>query len=123
MKSDDFGRSRSEFKESFYRLASDSGINLCKEWEASMPDFVPVLVKFFDEKTNRIFTVEQSVEGSASFDYAIRKTGVHFEQEDLLLRYENAFDNMSSILEIYKKWVVEKIGGSEMDEILAKQRT
>lgn len=122
MTSDDFTGLRSSFRESFYRFASDNRIELCKEWEAPMPSFVPVLVKLFDAKTNRIFTVEQYQEDLGSFDYAIRKTGLHFEQDDLLLRYKNASESLGAILEIYKKWIVEEIAADKIDEILGNER-
>lgn len=89
-----------------------------------MPEFVPVLIKLFDAQSNRILTVQESSENvaTASFDFAIGKTGVYFEQVDLLLVYKNALENIPSIFEIYKKWFIEKIANQEMEEILTKQR-
>jgi hypothetical protein len=121
MTTPNFGSLRSTFKESFYKLVTDNQVTACKEWEAPMPEFVPVLIKLFDEKTNRILTVEENDTNDVfDFDYAIRKTGMHFEQDDLLLIYKNALENLPSIFEVYKKWFIEKITTEEMEKILIK---
>lgn len=121
--SNNYNELRSVFRERFHAFANDNKVNVCNEWEATMPDFVPVLIKFFDAQTNRILTVQETSGNIAtdSFDFAIRKTGIYFEQADLLLVYKNALENIPSIFEIYKKWFMEKVENQEMEEILTKQ--
>lgn len=115
---DNFSQYRSAFMESFYRISDDNEVKLCKEWEVPLPVFLPVLAKLYDEKLKRILTVELSDDDQNPFDYAIRRTGLHLEEDDLLIRCRNPIENIYPIFEIYRTWFVEKISSEKMDEML-----
>ncbi len=108
-----------DFRKKFLRLVKERGLKVEKEWETPFPDFVPVVAKFVDVELGRIFTIEGSSDFEFASDYAIRKTGLNFDQYDLLLKFQDASSNLSRILDIYDKWFIEVRSVQEMEKYLS----
>lgn len=114
--------SENDFRKKFLRLVKESGLKVQKEWETPFPDFVPVVAKFVDADLGRILTVEESSDFEFATDYAIRKTGLNFDQYDLLLRFQDTSSNMGRILDIYDKWFIEVLSLQEMEKYISGEK-
>jgi hypothetical protein len=116
---ENFTARRAAFKERFYKFAQENGVKVCAEWGVSLPDFLPIMIKLYDANSKRIFTVEYFDDDQTPFEYAIRKTGIDFEENDLLFRCRNCEENVSMILDIYALWFIDGLSTEEMERALA----
>lgn len=108
---------KDELRENILTALSDRGLPIQEMWPGSLPDSLPAVIKFVDSKSNRILTVEEF--DDFEFDYVIRRTGIDFDQFDLLIRFKNISDNLNVIAEIYKVWFIDLGDIDYLDEFLS----
>lgn len=112
-----------QLRENVYKQVKDAlskdNIDICKRWDEPIHPLMSIALKLSDIKTKRILTVEQDDEdGFFEFSFAVRKTGIDFDELDLLLVFDDVESNIEKIVDIYKLWFVDEIDPNEISNIL-----
>jgi hypothetical protein len=65
-------------------------------------------------------TIEELPSLEFEFDYVLRRTGLDFEQFDLLLRFKDACSKIEDVRDIYRSWFVVKASIDDMEGLLSE---
>lgn len=112
-----------KLREKVYKQVTDAlskdNIKVCKRWDEPIHPLMSIALKLYDVKKKRILTIEQGKEDDFfEFSFAIRKTGIDFDELDLLLIFEDVESNIEKIIEIYKLWFIDEVSQAEISNIL-----
>lgn len=89
-------------------------------WPVDLPSHLGIVLKHLDHEKKKIITIEFQPDNFSDIDYAVRKTGVEYDELDLLLIFRDVESNIDKIVAIYKKWFFDDLDAADISEFIEK---
>jgi len=110
---------RNELKKRINILSENEKIKMLPEWFSPPFPSDSILTNWKDENAKRVMRLQEADEDEIlEFGYAIGKSGLNYEYDDLLIYTINSNDKSEVIFNIYKMWFIENKSPKEMEKIL-----
>jgi sulfite reductase alpha subunit-like flavoprotein len=89
------------------------------EWPHKSPLEDEFLISWRSEGLMKVMRLQEAEsDETLQFDYAVGKSGIDYEYDDLLVVAMNSNEKVETIFEIYKLWFIENKSPAEMEEIM-----
>jgi hypothetical protein len=113
---------RDDFLRRFETLAQAANLqisNLCP-WPHPLPLEDTLLARWQSEDLMKVMRLQEAdADEILQFGYAIGKSGIDYEYDDLLIEAMDTNEKAEVIFEIYKLWFIENKSPAEMESLLA----
>lgn len=110
---------RNSFKQRFQQIAERQNLKTTNEWHLHIPPDDLLLVKWKSEPLKKVMRLQEADEDEVlQFGYALGKSGLEFEYDDLLINTIDSHNKVNEIFSIYRLWFLENQSPQDMEKVL-----
>jgi hypothetical protein len=110
---------RNNFKQRFQQIAERQNLKTTNEWHLHIPPDDLLLVKWKSEPLKKVMRLQEADEDEVlQFGYALGKSGLEFEYDDLLINTIDSHNKVTEIFSIYRLWFLENQSPQDMEKVL-----
>jgi len=89
------------------------------EWHLHIPPDDLLLVKWKSEPLKKVMRLQEADEDEVlQFGYALGKSGLEFEYDDLLINTIDSHNKVNEIFSIYRLWFLENKSPQDLEKVL-----